>query len=73
MHTLHDSLLTVTLSGHLLVRHDVLHDHVFVFFADRMIELLLVVADQLLDVHVVLLKVYVVIACCDHVWTSISW
>ena len=40
---------------HLLIRHDVLHDQVLVLFSNGLIKFLLILTDQLLDVHVVLL------------------
>jgi len=39
---------------HLLVSNNVLHDQVFIFLADRQVQLLFVIGDELLDVHVVL-------------------
>lgn len=40
---------------HLLIRHDVLHDQVLVLLSNSLVQFLLVLADQLLDVHVVLM------------------
>lgn len=37
---------------HLLVRHDILHNHVFVFFADSLAQFLLIFVDQLLYIDV---------------------
>lgn len=46
----------MTLIDDLLVGQDVFHDQIFVFLPNRLVQLLLVLADQLLDVHVVLLR-----------------
>ena len=39
-------------SDHLLVSHDILHDQVFVFLSDGLVQFLLVLADQVLNVDV---------------------
>ena len=43
------------LANHLLVRNNILHDQVLIFFANCLTQLRLVVGDQLLNVHILLL------------------
>ena len=44
------------LPDHLLVRNNILHDQVLIFLANCLTQLGLVVGDQLLNVHVLLLR-----------------
>ena len=48
---------------HLLIRHDVLHDQIFVLFSNGLVEFLFVLADQLLYIHVVLLLLHLLCLC----------
>ena len=48
---------------HLLIRHDVLHDQILVLFSNGLVEFLLVLADQLLNIHVVLLLLHLLCLC----------
>ena len=43
-------------TNHLLIRQDVLHDQVLILFSNRLVQLLLVVGDQLLNVDIVSLR-----------------
>ena len=69
---LHAALLGLALCSHLLVGHDVLHYHVFVFFPDCLVQFLFIVTDQLLDVYVVLGKSYVVVVLAIN-WVDLCW
>lgn len=46
-------VVVVRIVDHLLVGHDVLHDQIFVLFSNGLVQFLLVLADQLLYVHIV--------------------
>ena len=69
---LHTPLLSLALSSHLLIGHDVLHYHVFVFFPDCLVQFLFIVTDQLLDVYVVLGEGYVVVVLAIY-WVDLCW
>ena len=46
-------VMLIVIVDHLLVGHDVLHDQIFVLFSNGLVQFLLVLADQLLYVHII--------------------
>lgn len=52
-----------SITHQLLVGHDIFHDHFFVFFSDRLPQLVLILVDQLLDIHIEGLRWWMLLAC----------